>query len=168
MLADGPMSRSLGVHPAWIRGVGHSQDAYSLGSRELHKAVSAKLAARRAYEMASITDPHSELDVIEVSEFYAYQELMLYEALDLCAEGDGALLFDAGVTALDGQTPVNPSGGALCANPLVATGLVRLAESAAQVSNRGGNVQIDGARTALAHSGGGFAMQSAACVILER
>ena len=168
VLADGPMSRSLGVHPAWIRGVGHSQDAYSLGSRELHKAVSAKLAARRAYEMASITDPHSELDVIEVSEFYAYQELMLYEALDLCAEGDGALLFDAGVTALDGQTPVNPSGGALCANPLVATGLVRLAESAAQVSNRGGDVQIDGARTALAHSGGGFAMQSAACVILER
>jgi acetyl-CoA C-acetyltransferase len=67
-----------------------------------------------------------------------------------------------------GGTPVNPSGGALCANPLVATGLVRLAEASAQVSNRAGDIQVEGARKALAHAGGGFAMQTAACMVVER
>jgi acetyl-CoA C-acetyltransferase len=103
-----------------------------------------------------------------VSEYYAYQELMLYEAFNLCHEGEGARLLESGKTAPGGETPVNPSGGVLCANPVVATGLIRLAEAAAQVSNRAGDIQVEGARKSLAHAGGGFAMQAAACVVLER
>jgi len=168
VLAEEPLARSLGVRPAWITGVGYSTDAYSPGSRVLHRANSARRAADRTYEMAGIFDPMAELDVLEVSEYYAYQELMLYEALGLCDEGEGARLLESGATGPDGRTPVNPSGGVLCANPVVATGLVRLAEAAAQVSNRAGEMQVEGAKKAMAHAGGGFAMQTAACMVLER
>jgi acetyl-CoA C-acetyltransferase len=168
VLADGPLARSMGVRPAWITGLGYYADPYSPGARELYKAGSARRASRRAYEMAGIFDPFSELDVLEVSEYYAYQELMLYEALGLCGDGEGAELLDSGDTGPGGSTPVNPSGGALCANPLVATGLVRLVEAAAQVTDRAGDLQVEGSMKALAHAGGGFAMQSAACMIVER
>jgi acetyl-CoA C-acetyltransferase len=168
VLVDWATAQTLGVRPAWITGVGHTQDAYYPGSRELHRAASSRRASRRAREMAGIFDPFAELDVIELTEYYAYQELMLYEALGLCGDGEGAELLDSGETAQGGRTPVNPSGGALCANPLVATGLVWLAEAAAQVSNRAGDLQVDGAERALAHATGGFAMQSAATMVLER
>ncbi len=110
VLADGPISRSLGVRPAWIKGVGHSQDTCSPVSRDLHRAGSARLAANIAYNMADVFDPMADLDVLEVSEFYAYQELILYKALGLCADGDGAALLGSGETRLGGRTPVNPSG----------------------------------------------------------
>ncbi len=168
VLVDWATAQTLGVRPAWITGVGHMQDAYYPGSRELYRAVSSRRASRRACEMAGIFDPFAELDVIELTEYYAYQELMLYEALGFCGEGEGAELLDSGETAQGGRTPVNLSGGALCANPLVATGLVRLTEAAAQVSNRAGDLQVDGAEKALAHATGGFAMQSAATIVLER
>ncbi|MBU4240121.1 MAG: thiolase family protein, partial [Actinobacteria bacterium] len=164
VLAEGRMARSIGARTAWITGIGHSADAYSPGVRELQRAASAKRAARSAYEMAGVSDPLSELDLLEVSEFYAYQELMLYEALGLCGEGESADILEAGVTGPGGRAQVNPSGGALCANPLVATGLVRLAEASAQVSGRAGGLQVEGARKALAHAGGGLAMQTAACI----
>lgn len=168
VLAEGRVARSIGKRVAWITGLGHSADAYSPGVRDLHKAASASRAARSAYRMAGVRDPMAELDLLEVSEFYAYQELMLYEALGLCGQGESAELLEKGATGPGGETPVNPSGGALCANPLVATGLVRLAEAAAQVSGRAGDLQIEGAKKALAHSGGGLAMQTAACVVVER
>lgn len=168
VLADEPLARSLGVRPAWITGLGLSSDPYSPGARALHRADSARRSSKRAYDMAGIYDPVGELDVLEVSEYYAYQELMLYEALGLCGDGEGAAFLESGAPATGGGTPVNPSGGVLCANPLVATGLVRLAEAAAQVSNRAGDIQVEGARKALAHAGGGFAMQTAACVVVER
>lgn len=168
ILAEGRLARSTKGRSAWMTGVGHSADAYSLGTRRLHRAVSAEQAARRAYEMAGIENPSDELDLLEVSEFYAYQELMLYEALGLCGEGESAEILEAGVTGPGGDTVVNRSGGALCANPLVATGLVRLAEASAQVTGRAKDLQLEGVRRALAHAGGGLAMQTGACVVVER
>jgi acetyl-CoA C-acetyltransferase len=167
VLASGPLARSLEVEAAWITGVGYDMDACGPGARVLHRADSARRAAGRAYEMAGVHNPPVELDVLEVSEYYAYQELMLYEALGLCDEGSGARLLESGATGPAGQIPVNPSGGALCANPVVATGLVRMAEAASQVSDRAGNMQVEGANRALAHAGGGMAMQTATCVVVE-
>ncbi len=168
VLVDWASARTLGVRPAWITGVGHAQEPYSPGARELHKASSAAAASGRAYSMAGVLEPLVELDVVELSDYYAYQELMLYEGLGLCGEGEAQTLVESGDTGAGGKCHVNPSGGALCANPLVATGLVRLAEAAAQVSNRAGELQVDGAERALAHVSDGFAMQSTACVVVER
>jgi len=168
IMVEGRIARAINARTAWVTGIGHSADAYSPGVRDLHRAASAKRAALSAYNMAGVNDPLSEFDLLEVSEFYAYQELMLYEALGLCGEGESADILKAGVTGTGGRTPVNPSGGVLCANPLLATGLVRLAEASAQVSGRAGDLQVEGAKKALAHAGGGLAMQTAACIVVER
>lgn len=167
VMVEGSIARSLHARPAWVTGVGMSADPYSPGARELYRADSARDAARSAFEMAGVDDPLAQLDVLELSEFYSYQELMLYEAIGLCGQGEGEDLL-ATLVREGGGVVVNPSGGALCANPLVATGLVRLAEACSQVSGRAGDLQVGQARRALAHAGGGFAMQTAACMVVER
>jgi acetyl-CoA C-acetyltransferase len=60
-----------------------------------------------------------------------------------------------GATALDGDLPVNMSGGVLSSNPIGASGLLRFAESAMQVRGQAGDHQVDGARRALGHAYGG-------------
>lgn len=167
VMAEGQVADSRGVRPAWITGVGHRAGPYSLGAREFHRAESAAGAAREAFERAGLDDPAGGLDLVELSEFYSYQELMLYEAFGLCGEGEGQDLVMSGETSAGGRLPVNPSGGVLCANPEVATGLVRLAEASAQVTGTAEGIQVEGARRALAHAGGGLAMQAAACVVVE-
>jgi len=168
VIALGDVARSLRNRPAWISGMGHSIDAYSPGARELYKARAAASASRSAFERAGITDPLAQLDLVELSESFAYQELMLCEAFGLCAEGEGEELLKSRATERGGRLPVNPSGGATCANPLVATGLVRLADACAQVTGRTDGPRIEGAKKALAHAGGGLAMQTAACMVVEK
>jgi acetyl-CoA C-acetyltransferase len=80
---------------------------------------------------------------------------MQTEALGFCSEGQGVRLVEEGVTWLEGDLPVNPSGGVLCTNPIGATGLVRMAEAALQVMGRAGEHQVNGVKTALCHGLGG-------------
>ena len=167
VMAEAEVAKSLKVRPAWIAGSGHAMDAFSPGAREIHKLRSAALAAAAAYKQAGVTDPPADLDLLEVTESFAHQELMLYEALGLCEEGEGEKLLMSGATTLGGRVPVNLSGGALCANPVVATGLVRLAEACARVTDRGEGDRIDGMSKAMAHAAGGLAMQTAACMIVQ-
>ncbi|MBU1672563.1 MAG: thiolase family protein [Actinobacteria bacterium] len=168
VMTEGSVARALRARPAWLVGVGMCTDPYFLGSRDLQRCTPAAKAARSAYRQAGVFDPGRDLDLVELSEPYAYQELMLCEALGLCDEGEGADLLASGTTTRDGGLPVNVSGGVTCANPLVATGLVRLAEAAAQVTGRAGPLQVRDAKRALAHSSGGLAMQTAACAVVER
>ena len=70
-------------------------------------------------------------------------------------EGEGWKLTQEGATALDGDFPVNPSGGVLSSNPIGASGMIRFAEAAMQVRGKAGAHQIDGARTAVGHAYGG-------------
>ncbi|MCB1259149.1 MAG: thiolase domain-containing protein, partial [Acidimicrobiales bacterium] len=80
---------------------------------------------------------------------------MWLENLGFCAEGEGWQLVEAGVTQMDGDLPVNCSGGVLSSNPIGASGMLRFAEAAMQVRGQAGEHQIDGARTALGHAYGG-------------
>jgi acetyl-CoA C-acetyltransferase len=63
----------------------------------------------------------------------------------------------SGATQIDGDIPVNPSGGCMGANPIGATALIRLAEVAQQVRGKAGAYQIEGAKVGLAQAGGGWA-----------
>jgi acetyl-CoA C-acetyltransferase len=92
-----------------------------------------------------------------VQEPYTCFELSYYEGLGLCAEGRAAELIASGATDIDGDIPVNPSGGCMGANPIGAVGLVRLIEAANQIQGKAGDHQIDGARLAVVQSGGGWA-----------
>jgi acetyl-CoA C-acetyltransferase len=80
---------------------------------------------------------------------------MWLENLGFAEPGEGWKLTEAGVTALDGDLPVNMSGGVLCTNPIGASGMLRFAEAAMQVRGTAGEHQVDGARRAVGHAYGG-------------
>jgi len=165
ILAAEEKAREITDRPVWIEGAGLCADAY-IRDRSLTRLDSLQKAAARAYRMAGITDPFNQLDLAEVTERYAHEELMIYEALGLCREGKGAALVQNGVTDFEGDFPVNPSGGALGADPICATGLVRVIEAAKQVRGEANGYQIPGVRKALAHGQFGMCAQKNAVLIL--
>jgi acetyl-CoA acetyltransferase len=133
------------------------------------ESVSA-LCAREAYDAAGVGP--QDLDVIECHDASAPSELMVYEWLGLCAPGESGPLVSSGATRLGGRWPVNTSGGLLRkGHPIGATGVAQIVELAEQLQNRCGPRQVEGARIALAHNGGGMLGADAAtmCVtILSR
>lgn len=160
LLACEEKAREMTDRPVWIAGMGCSSDSYFLGDRDLAACPSLEQAAAAAYRAAGITDPAGEIDLCELSENFAHEELIFYEALGLCARGEGGAYLDSGATRMDGDLPVNPSGGALAANPVCATGLARAAEAALQLRGEAGEHQVPTpARTALAHGQYGLCAQ---------
>lgn len=143
--------------PAWIRGIGYYCEADNAPARSMLVSEPLAIAARRVYQSAGIINPRREFDVVEVQEPYTCFELSYYESLGLCAPGEAAELIASGATQLDGDIPVNPSGGCMGANPIGAAGLIRMIEAASQVMGKAAGNQIPNAKLALAQSGGGWA-----------
>jgi len=137
--------------PVWILGAAHISDSYTLGYRDLTTPRALEAAAKKAYDMAGITDPLKELDVVELADAYSYMELLWYEGLGLAPKGKGVDLIRSGATAMDGDLPVNPSGGLLCAHPVLVAGLARIIEATLQIRGEAGDRQVKGANKALAH-----------------
>ena len=87
---------------------------------------------------------------------YSPAEISAYESLGLCPKGDGGKLIDEGATRLGGRLPVNTSGGLLRkGHPVGATGIAQIVELTEQLQGRSGPRQVEGAKLALAHNGGG-------------
>jgi acetyl-CoA C-acetyltransferase len=82
---------------------------------------------------------------------------MWLENLGFAPEGEGWRLTESGVTQMDGDLPVNPSGGVLSSNPIGASGMIRFGEAALQVRGQAGDHQIDGTSLAVGHAYGGAA-----------
>lgn len=168
VLASEKKAKKLTKKPVWFKGFGSSLDAYSLGDRDLLNGQLGAAAAR-AYRMAGISDPVKQIDLAEVTEPYAFQELMWYEDLGFCGKGEGGKLLDSGATAVNGSLPVNVSGGALANNPYVSRGLQRLVEATLQIRGEAGERQVGKrVKTALAHGTHGFAGQCHAVAIIGR
>lgn len=167
MLANEHTARRYCEKPVWIAGVGSFMDAYYLGERDLTDPVALVKSAKKAYEMAGIADPRREIDVVELSEYYSYQELLWSEGLGLCERGQGGRLLDSGSTQIQGPIPVNPSGGVLAGNPFTVAGLVRVAEAYLQLRGQAGEHQVEGAKTALAHGTTGPCGQQHCVMILK-
>lgn len=122
-------------------------------SDDEHDSVGA-LAARQAYEAAGVGP--RDLSCVELHDASAPSEIIAYEYLGLCAAGEGAGLLASGATRLGGRIPVNVSGGLLRkGHPIGATGCAQILELTEQLQGRSGARQIEGARIALAHNGGG-------------
>ena len=111
--------------------------------------------AADVYQQAGISDPRREIDVAEVYVPFSWFEPMWMENLGFAPEGEGWKMTVDGVTAFDGDLPVNPSGGVLSSNPIGASGMLRFAEAALQVRGQAGEHQIEGASKALGHAYGG-------------
>lgn len=145
------------TRPAIIRGMAYCAEADNAPQRSMLMSEPLAHAARTVYRAAGITSPRRQLDVLEVQEPYSCFELSYYESLGLCRPGGAAELINSGATQMNGDIPVNPSGGCLGANPIGAAGLIRLIEAAMQVTGKAGDHQIQGARIAGAQTGGGWA-----------
>lgn len=167
ILAAEGVAERITDSPAWIEGIGCCGDIYYPGQRDLCELASVRKAAEQAYGAAGIKKPLQEIDVAEVNELCTYQELMLYEALGFCKDGEGGKLVDSGDTGMGGKLPVNPSGGCIASNPWLVTGINRVAEAALQVSGKAGDRQVKGAKKALAHGADGMALQTNAVLILS-
>ena len=137
IMASAERARDLCARPAWITGFAHRIDSGSLGARDLLAAPSAAAAARAAGVDGAA------LEVAELHAPFTHQEILLREALGL---GDGVT--------------VNPSGGALCGNPMFAAGLARIGLAAqAVMSGQAGR--------ALGHATSGPALQQNLVCVME-
>jgi acetyl-CoA C-acetyltransferase len=166
VLATEKKAKKLTKKPVWFKGYGSSLDTFYLGDRDLLDGQ-LKNAAARAYKMAGITDPRQEIDLAELTEPYAFQELMWCEDLGFCGRGEGGQWLDSGATAMNGKLPVNASGGVLANNPYVSRGLQRLVEATLQIRGEAGERQVKKkVKTALAHGTHGFAGQCHAVAII--
>jgi acetyl-CoA acetyltransferase len=121
---------------------------------EIDEEGTVEVCAREAYEQAGIGP--GDLDVIECHDASAPAEVSAYESLSLCARGEGGPLVASGATKLGGRIPVNTSGGLLRkGHPVGATGIAQIVELCEQLQGRSGARQVERARLALAHNGGG-------------
>jgi acetyl-CoA C-acetyltransferase len=141
--------------PAWVHGGAMRSEPVMFAGRDQVNPRAGRDCAKDVYAQARITDPRKEIDVAEVYVPFSWYEPMWLENLGFCAEGEGWKLTEAGVTGLEGDLPLNPSGGVLCTNPIGASGMLRFAEAALQVRGEAGEHQVDGARRALGHAYGG-------------
>jgi len=168
VLASEDVARRSKRPCAWVTGLGWANDTYYSGDKDLAELESLSLAASQAYKMAGISNPSKDIDVAEIHDVTSFHELMEYEALAFCPKGMAGKYLDSGATAIDGDLPVNPSGGCLSSNPYTAVGLIRVAEAALQIMGRAGNHQVPGVKTALAHGISGLCAQSNCVVILGK
>jgi acetyl-CoA C-acetyltransferase len=157
VLAAAPDAETISDRPAWIRGMAYYCEGDNAAHRSMLQSEPLQIAAQRVYKKAGITNPRRQFDVAELQEPYTCFELSYYEGLGLCAPGEAAELVASGATELDGDIPVNPSGGCMGANPIGATALIRLAEAAMQVTGRAGDHGVPGASLAVVQAGGGWA-----------
>lgn len=168
ILATEEKAKKLTDKPVWITGMGQCYDVHFLGERDLADSLALKKSSKQAYQMAGIVDPIKDIDVVELSEHYAYQELLWTEALGFCQSGRGGDLIDSGATRMDGQLPVNPSGGVLSGNPRMVAGLTRVVECALQLRQEAEKRQVEGAKVALAHGTNGPCGQEQCVLVLEK
>lgn len=109
-----------------------------------------RVAAKQAYELAGVGP--DDLDLVELHDCFATAELVHYDNLMLCAEGDAVDFFLSGATTRDGKTPVNVSGGLESkGHPIAATGIANIWEICYHLRGEAGARQIEGAKVGLAH-----------------
>jgi acetyl-CoA acetyltransferase len=136
ILVAGDRAKDMCERPGWIRGIEHRIDPHHFGTRDLTVSPSTEVSGRKL-------GSHEGIEVAELSSTFTHQELILRDALGL---GD--------------DTDVNPSGGPLAANPIMATGLIRVGEAFNRIRN-------DGKRRVLAHATSGHCLQQNLVCVLE-
>ena len=120
----------------------------------------ARDAAKKVYETAGIGP--EDLDVVELHDCFAHNELITYEGLGLCGQGEAARFIDDGENTYGGKIVTNPSGGLLSkGHPLGATGLAQCYELTRQLRGTAATTQVEGARIGLQHNLG----LGGACVV---
>ncbi len=166
MLCRADLARSFRDDPVYIKGIGLS---VSYGRPHYNPAYrydgfpATRNAAAQAYEQAGVTP--DEIDLAETHDCFTITEILNYEDLGFCARGEGGKAAEEGRFALDGEMPVNPSGGLKSfGHPIGATGVRMLYEVTQHLRGQAGERQVRGAELGLAHNLGGLG--GVACVTI--
>ena len=168
VLCSEKKAKSLGLmgRAVKVRASALNSDPYSTRNMAMpdFNAVT-RMAAKSAYEMAGLGP--DDIDLVELHDCFATAEIVHYENLGLCKDGEAGRLIDSGETGLGGRIPVNMSGGLLSkGHPLGATGIANIYEVTTHLRGEAGQRQVEGARIGLTHVVG---MGSACAVhILEK
>ena len=148
LLSEDKVKEAQIDNPVWIKGIGQqiSGASFNQASNDLTTINASKIAARQAYTMSN-TSP-SQIDVAELHDAFTILEIITLEDLGFVHEGMGGKFFDQNATVV-----VNPRGGILgCGHPIGTTGVAQLAEIATQLSEKAGQRQVKGCKTALVHN----------------
>ena len=141
--------------PAWVHATAMRSEPTMFAGRDQVNPLAARMNAADLYAKARITNPRKEIDCAEIYVPFSWFEPMWMESMGFAEEGQGWKMTYEGATAIDGDLPVNMSGGVLSSNPIGASGLIRFAEAAMQVRGQAGEHQVDGVHKALGHAYGG-------------
>ena len=144
-----------GTKPAWIHATAMKSEPTMFSGRDQVNPQAGRDCAKELYQKAGIQNPRQEIDCCEIYVPFSWFEPMWMENLHFAPEGEGWKMTYEGATALDGDLPVNMSGGVLSSNPIGASGMLRFAEAAMQIREQAGAHQVDGARKTLGHAYGG-------------
>ena len=166
ILASEEVARKYTDTPVYITACCQASDYIALHSRrDLLTMDAVVYASRQAYKKAGI-EP-KDIDVVEVHDSFTIAEILAYEDLGFVEKGKGAELIREGITSLDGELPVNPSGGLKgCGHAVGATGIRQAVEIVLQLRGDAGKRQVDAERGLALNIGGTGA--TAVVTIFER
>lgn len=168
VVAESDVAKSLTDKPVWVEGIGWSSDTPWIGERS-SDATYARNAAKKAYNMADITNPKKDIDLLEIDDHFSFKELQHLEALGVVKPGGGHTMLREGNLEKDGDLPTNVSGGSLGVGDLIeASGLQRVLEIVLQLREETGARQVRNARVGLAQSWRNLPHGTGAVAILTR
>jgi acetyl-CoA C-acetyltransferase len=156
------LAKKYSDNPIYITGSGHTSDTLGLFQRENFTSIKAtRYAAQEAYNMAGIKP--ADIDVAEVHDCFTIAELIAYEDLGFCKPGEGGKFIEKGVPTLNGDLPINTSGGLKSkGHPVGATGIAQVYEIFLQLTGQAEKRQVKGCSIGLSQNLGG---SGASCLV---
>jgi acetyl-CoA C-acetyltransferase len=155
VLASEDAAKRAPNKPAWVVSTAMRSEPTMFPGRDQVNPRAGRDCAAELYQKAGIANPRREIDCAEVYVPFSWFEPMWMENLGFAPPNEGWKMTVEGATALDGDLPVNMSGGVLSSNPIGASGMIRFAEAAMQVRGQAGEHQVPDAKKALGHAYGG-------------
>ena len=149
IFASEERAEKITKNPVWVKDVVSLHGAQYWGA--LHEMFAPKervalpslvKACDILYKRNGITNPAKELDVVEIYEPCTWAELVFMENMRLCEPNEAWKLADRGATEIDGELPINPSGGVTCTNPGMPSTMLRFGEVALQIRGDAGEHQV--------------------------
>ena len=141
--------------PDWIWATANRHKYTYLGDVNWGVLDSLADASKDIYTKAGIKEPGKEISVIEMYQPYSLAGIIWIEDLGIARRGRGAEYIWSGATDMGGELPINPSGGVIACNPIGATGLIRCAEAALQVTGKAEGRQVADVNLAISTGFGG-------------
>ncbi len=160
IFASEKAAKKITKKPVWIADVETvHQEAFRagvFGDPTGLETYSQHVACENLYKRNDITDPRHQIHLAELYEPSNWEEMNLYEHFHFCEKNEGWKMVEEGVTEMEGDLPVNCSGGVIATNPIGATPVIRVAEAALQIRGDAGEHQAHrDVDVALASSLGG-------------